>query len=127
MIFILICVIPMTLVLISGSVFAIFIALTCIVISLIMGLDFEKAYVEFNNDEIYVVDYYFLIKKEKQFKTQDINTLEIVSGYSLKIHYGNSLKSSGCQYIVFKNSEDKHLFKIFYTEENYEYFKKYIN
>lgn len=65
MIFILICVIPITLVLISGSVFATSIVIACIVIVLIIGLDFEKAYVEFNNDEIYVVDYYFLIKKRK--------------------------------------------------------------
>ena len=126
LIFILVCATPLILVLISGSIFAIFIVFTCVLIGLIMGFDFEKAYVEFNNDEICVVDYCFLVKKEKHFKIQDINTLEIVSGYSLRFRYGKSLKAGACRYIIFKDANNKYLFKIFYTEENYEQLRKYV-
>ena len=77
-----------------------------------MGLDIEKAYVEINNDEICVVDYYFLIKKEKYFNVKDITKIEVVLGYSSKLR-GYRLNAGGTQYIVFKNSNNKYLFKIF--------------
>ncbi len=91
-----------------------------------MGLDIEKAYVEFSENDICVVDYYFLIKKEKHFKFQDIAKLEITYSGSYKLH-GYRLNIVGFRYIVFRDAKSKYLFKILYTEENYEQLKKILN
>lgn len=111
---------------IVGGILLIVLTITLTAICVIMGLDIEKAYVEFSENDICVVDYYFLIKKEKHFKFQDIAKLEITYSGSYKLH-GYRLNIVGFRYIVFRDAKSKYLFKILYTEENYEQLKKILN
>ena len=86
--------------------------------------DIERAYVEIIENEIYVVDYYWGIQKEKHFSLSDITSAEICVGFSHKVK-GYRLSFAGMQYIVFKKDE-KYLFKIIYLPETVEIFKQYI-
>ena len=96
--------------------------MTAIILTLIK--DMEKAYVEIIDDEIYVVDYYWGIKKEKHFTFSDIPSAEICIGYSHKVK-GYRHSGAGMKYIVFKNG-DKYLFKIIALPETEKIFKQYI-
>ena len=86
--------------------------------------DIERAYVEIQGNEIYVVDYYWGIKKEKHFTFSDITSAEICIGYSHKVK-GYRFSFSGMRYTVFKNG-DKYLFKIIALPETEDIFKEYI-
>lgn len=86
--------------------------------------DIERAYVEIIENEIYVVDYYWGIKKEKHISFSDITSAEICIGYSHKVK-GYRLSFAGMRYIVFKKDK-KYLFKIIYLPETEETFKQYL-
>ena len=104
------------------SVILIPILMTAIILTHIK--DIERAYVELDENEIHVVDYYWGIKKEKTLSFSDITSAEIFSGYSHKVK-GSRLSIAGMQYIVFKKDE-KYLFKVIYLPETEEIFKQYL-
>ena len=104
------------------SVLLIPILMTAIILTHIK--DMEKAYIEVIDDEIYVVDYYWGVKKEKHFALSDITSAEICIGYSHKVK-GYRFSFAGMRYIVFKNG-DKYLFKIIALPETEKIFKQYI-
>ena len=83
--------------------------------------DIERAYIEIQGNEIYVVDYYWGIKKEQRFSFSDITSAEIYSGYSHKVK-GYRLSFAGMRYIVFKK-DNKYLFKIICLPETEAIFK----
>lgn len=86
--------------------------------------DMTKAYVEINGDLIRVVDYYLGIKKERLYSFADINSGEIVLGYSHLVK-GYRFSAMGTQYIILKKG-NKYLFKIIYTPETESVFKRFL-
>ena len=112
---------------IVGGIFIILLILTPVLMTALIlthNKDMERAYVELNENEIHIVDYYWGIKKEKHISYADITSAEICIGYSHKVK-GYRLSSVGMQYIVFKKDK-KYLFKIIYLPETEEIFKQYI-
>ena len=109
---------------IIGGILVIFIPILLTAIILLPIKDMEKAYVEIKENEIYVVDYYCGIKKEKHISISDITSAEICIGYSHKMN-GYRFSFAGMRYIVFRNNK-KYLFKIIYLPETEEIFKQYI-
>ena len=107
-----------------GGISVILIPILLTAIILIHIKDIEKAYIEIKENEIYVVDYYWGIKKEKHISFSDITSAEICIGYSHKIK-GYSLTLAGMRYIVFKK-DNKYLFKIICLPETEEIFKQYL-
>ncbi|MBQ3547462.1 MAG: hypothetical protein IJA44_03195 [Clostridia bacterium] len=107
-----------------GGISVILIPILLTAIILIHIKDIEKAYIEIKETEIYVVDYYWGIKKEKHISFSDITSAEICIGYSHKVK-GYRLSFAGMRYIVFKKG-NKYLFKIIYLPETEEIFKQYI-
>ena len=106
------------------SIFVILIPIALTAIILLHIKDMEKAYVEIKEDVIYVVDYYWGIKKEKHISRSDITSAEICIGYSHKVK-GYRFSFAGMRYIVFRNNK-KYLFKIIYLPETKEIFKQYL-
>ena len=104
------------------SVILIPILLTAIILAHIK--DIEKAYIEIKENEIYVVDYYWGVKKEKHISFSDITSAEICNGYSHKVK-GYRLSFAGMRYIVFKK-DNKYLFKVIYLPETEKIFKQYL-
>ena len=102
------------------SVMLIPILLTAII--LIHIKDIEKAYIEIKENKIYVVDYYWGIKKDKHISFSDITSAEICIGYSHKVK-GYRFSFAGMRYIVFKK-DNKYLFKIIYLPETEKIFKQ---
>ncbi|MBR6768538.1 MAG: hypothetical protein IKM34_03515 [Clostridia bacterium] len=86
--------------------------------------DMEKAYVEIHENDIYVVDYYWGIKKEKHVSFSDITSAEIHIGRSHKVK-SHRFSAAGMRYIVFKK-DNQYLFKIIALPETEEIFKQYI-
>ena len=109
---------------IAGGILVIMIPVLMTAIIFTHIKDIERAYVEIQGDEIYVVDYYWGIKKEKHLSFSDITSTEICLGYSHKVK-GYRLNAMGMRYIVFRNSR-KYLFKIIYLPETAEIFKQYL-
>ena len=109
---------------IAGGILVIMIPFLMTAIIRIHMKDIERAYVEIQGDEIYVVDYYWGIKKEKHLSFSDITSTEICLGYSHKVK-GYRLNAMGMRYIVFRNNR-KYLFKIIYLPETAEIFKQYL-
>ena len=107
-----------------GGIFVILIPIALTAIILLHIKDMEKAYVEIKEDVIYVVDYYWGIKKEKLISRSDITSAEICIGYSHKVK-GYRFSFAGMRYIVFRNNK-KYLFKIIYLPEIEEIFKQYL-
>ena len=107
-----------------GGIFVILIPIALTAIILLHIKDMEKAYVEIKEDVIYVVDYYWGIKKEKHISRSDITSAEICIGYSHKVK-GYRFSFAGVRYIVFRNNK-KYLFKIIYLPEIEEIFKQYL-
>ena len=107
-----------------GGVLVILVPVLLTVMILIHIKDVERAYVEINGNEIYVVDYYWGVKKEKRFSFSDITSAEICIGYSHKVK-GYRLSFAGMRYIVFKK-DNQYLFKIIDTPEIEEVFKQYL-
>ena len=87
--------------------------------------DINRAYVEIVDNNINVVDYYCLIKREKHFVFQDIASAEIVAGYSFRVR-GYRIGVIGSRYIVLRNAKKKYLFKIIYLPETKAIFEKFI-
>ena len=102
------------------SVILIFLFMTTIIAVPI--IDMEKAYVEIKETSIYVVDYYFGIKREKYFALSDITSTEIKSGRSLNVK-GRRYSNAGIEYIIFMK-DNKYLFKIIASPEAVELFKE---
>ena len=109
---------------IFGGIFVMLIPIALTAIILLHIKDMEKAYVEIKEDVIYVVDYYWGIKKEKHISRSDITSAEICIGYSCKVK-GYRFSFGGMRYIVFRNNK-KYLFKIIYLPETEEIFKQYL-
>ena len=80
--------------------------------------------IEIKENEIYVVDYYWGVKKEKHISYTDITSTEICIGYSHKVK-AYRLSFAGMRYIVFKK-DNKYLFKIIYLPETEQIFKQYL-
>ena len=102
-----------------GGVFVIFIPVFLHVWHFLDIKDFEKAYVEMNENEIYAVDYYWGIKKVKRISYSDITSAELRFGRSSRV------KGSRFRYIVFLKDK-KYLFKIAATPYTIELFKQYL-
>ena len=85
----------------------------------------NKAYVQIDGESIIAVDYYFFLRKEKCFTIDEIKTAEIALGYSFRVH-GYRYSMMGFSYIVFRNADNKYLFKIINSPETKEYFYKYF-
>ncbi len=109
---------------IAGGILVIMIPVLMTAIIFTHIKDIERAYVEIQGNEIYVVDYYWGIKKEHRFSFSDITSAEICIGYSHKVK-GYRLSFAGMRYIVFRNNK-KYLFKIIYLPETEEIFKQYL-
>ena len=88
-------------------------------------LDMNKAYVQIDGENITVVDYYWLSKKEKSFTFDEIKTAEIALGYSFRVR-GYRYSMMEFSYIVFRNADNKYLFKIINCPETNEFFSKYF-
>ena len=88
-------------------------------------IDMNKAYVQIEGNNITVVDYYFFSKKERCFKIDEIKTTEIVLGYSFRVR-GYRYSMMGFSYIVFRNADNKYLFKIINCPETNEFFSMHL-
>lgn len=107
-----------------AGVFLVLLYASMAIITLIPFKDMKKAYVEIRENDIYVVDYYWGIKKEKHISFSDITSAEIHTGYSHKVK-GYRYNTVGTRYIVFKN-EKKYLFKIIALPQTEELFQQYL-
>ena len=88
-------------------------------------IDMNKAYVRIEGNNITVVDYYFFTRKERSFNFDEIKTTEIVLGYSFRVR-GYRYSMMGFSYIVFRNADNKYLFKIINCPETNEFFSKHL-
>ena len=95
------------------------------VFAIIITIDMNKAYVQIDGESIIAVDYYFFLRKEKCFTINEIKTAEIALGYSFRVR-GYRYSMMGFSYIVFRNADNKYLFKIINCPETKEYFCKYF-
>ena len=92
---------------------------------IVTTIDMNKAYVQIDGESIIAVDYYFFLRKEKCFTINEIKTAEIALGYSFRVR-GYRYSMMGFSYIVFRNADNKYLFKIINFPETKEYFCKYF-
>ena len=92
---------------------------------IVRTIDMNKAYIQIDGENITVVDYYWLSRKEKSFTFDEIKTAEIALGYSFRVR-GYRYSMMGFSYIVFRNADNKYLFKIINSPETKEYFCKYF-
>ena len=88
-------------------------------------IDMNKAYVRIEGNNITVVDYYFFSKKERSFNFDEIKTAEIALGYSFRVR-GYRYGMMGFSYIVFRNANNKYLFKVINCPETNEFFSKHF-
>ena len=86
-------------------------------------IDMNKAYVQIDGDNITVVDYYFFFKKERCFRMDVIKTAEIALGYSFRVR-GYRYSMTGFSYIIFRDTNNKYLFKVINCPETNEFFSK---
>ena len=100
-------------------------AILIVAFVMVSSTDMNKAYVQIEGNNITVVDYCFFFKKERYFKIDEIKTAEIALGYSFRVRgYRHSV--TGCSYIVFRNDNNKYLFKVINCPETNEFFGKYL-
>ena len=92
---------------------------------IVSSTDMNKAYVQIEGDNITVIDYYFFSKKERRFKIDEIKTAEIALGYSFRVR-GYRYSMMGFSYIVFRNDNNKYLFKIINCPETNDFFSKHF-
>ena len=85
----------------------------------------EKAYVEITGDTITAVDYYYGVRKEKQFRTCDIVSTEVISGYSLHVR-GYRHSHMGICYRIFRGEKGRYLFKLIDIPESAACFQRYL-
>lgn len=90
---------------------------------IVIIIDMNKAYVQIDGDNITVVDYYFFFKKERCFRIDVIKTAEIALGYSFRVR-GYRYSMMGFSYIIFRDTNNKYLFKVFNCPETNEFFSK---
>ena len=93
--------------------------------AIVTTIDMNKAYVQINGETITVVDYYLFSKKVRHFKFAEIKTAEIALGFSFRVR-GYRYSIMGFSYIVFRNANNKYLFKIINSPETNEFFSKYF-
>ena len=93
--------------------------------AIVTTIDMNKAYVQIDGDNITVVDYYFFSRKEKCFTIDEIKTAEIALGNSFRVR-GYRYSMMGFSYIVFRNDNNKYLFKVINCPETNDFFSKYI-
>lgn len=90
--------------------------------------DMKRAFVEITDDKIVAVDYYFGLKHEKVFFRKDIVSVEITTGYSMRIRgyrfSGNGF--SNLKYIVFRGKNKKYLLKLICSNETKSYIEKHF-
>ena len=92
----------------------------------VMIRDMVKAYVEIAGGIITVVDYYCGVRKEKQFRTCDIVSTEVITGYSLRVRgYRNSYM--GICYRIFRGEKGRYLFKLIDIPESAGCFQRYLD
>lgn len=91
---------------------------------IISAVDINKAFVKVDGDTIIVVDYYFGVKKEKNFTRSEIKQTDISRGSFYPRGYW--LTGFGLSYIVFKDENSKYLFKIINLPEIKEFFSEYL-
>ncbi len=96
-----------------------------VTIAIVTTIDMNKAYVQIDGDNIIVVDYFFLFKKKRVFNFYEIKTAEIAQGYSLRVR-GYRYSMMGFSYIVFRNANNKYLFKVINCPETNEFFSKHF-
>ena len=94
-------------------------------ILIVTTIDMNKAYVQIEGNNITVVDYYFFSKKERCFKIDEIKTAEIELGYSFRVR-GYRYSMMGFSYIVFRNDNNKYLFKVINCPETNDFFSKHF-
>lgn len=105
----------------------IFISVTFIAtFAIVTTIDMNKAYVQIDGDDITVVDYYFFSKKERCFRIDEIKTAEIALGNSFRVR-GYRYGVMGVSYIIFKDTNNKYLFKVINYPETNEFFRKYFD
>ena len=92
---------------------------------IVTTIDIKKAYIQIDGENITVVDYYFFSRKEKCFTIDEIKTAEIALGYSFRVR-GYRYSMMGFSYIVFRNDNNKYLFKVINCPETNDFFSKYI-
>ena len=92
---------------------------------IVITIDMSKAYVQIEGDSITVVDYYFFSKKERSFNFDEIKTAEIALGYSFRVR-GYRYGMMGFSYIVFRNANNKYLFKVINCPETNDFFSKHF-
>ena len=92
---------------------------------IVTTIDMNKAYIQIDGENITVVDYYFFSRKEKCFTIDEIKTAEIEHGYSFRVR-GYRYSMMGFSYIVFRNDNNKYLFKVINCPETNDFFSKYI-
>ena len=92
---------------------------------IVTTIDMNKAYVQIEGNNITVVDYYFFSKKERCFKIDEIKTAEIAFGYSFRLR-GYRYGMMGFSYIVFRNDNNKYLFKVINCPETNDFFSKHF-
>ena len=110
-------ILPAAIILIPVTFIAAFVIVTTI--------DMNKAYIQIDGENITVVDYYFFSRKEKCFTIDEIKTAEIALGYSFRVR-GYRYSTMGFSYIVFRNDNNKYLFKVINCPETNDFFSKYI-
>ena len=111
-------VMPAVLILIPVLVLAILIAVS--------QKDMDRAFIEIVDDVVTATDYYFGIKNEKTFSMREIDTVEILIGYSIRVS-GYRYANAGCTYIVFRDNVGKYMFKVICVPETKQFFSKYLN
>ena len=88
-------------------------------------IDMNKAYVQIDGDHITVVDYYFFFRKERYFKIHEIKKAEFALGSSFRVR-GYRYGMMGFSYIIFRDENNKYLFKVVGCPETNEFFSKYF-
>ena len=110
-------ILPAVIILVPSALIAMF--------AIVTTIDMNKAYVQIDGKNITVVNYYLLSRKEKCFTIDEIKTAEIALGHSFRVK-GYRYSMMGFSYIVFRNADNKYLFKIINCPETKEYFSKYF-
>ena len=92
---------------------------------IVTTIDMNKACIQIDGENITVVDYYLFVQSKRCFKIDEIKTAEIAFDYSFRLR-GYRYGIMGFSYIVFRNDNNKYLFKVISCPETNEFFSKYI-
>ena len=92
---------------------------------IVSTIDMNKAYIQIDGDNIIVVDYYFFSRKEKCFTIDEIKKAEITRGCSFRVR-GYRYSMMNFSYIIFRNKNNKYLFKVICSPETYAFFGQYF-